>query len=126
MAPDALTDEQLSLSAPFRQRRRGVELKLVVGDPAAKPDETLISNLGRAHAWFADLRAGRSYAEIAEAAGTSKRRVMQLVPLAFLIPELTCEILDGRQPAGLTSDLLIKQGVPEDAADQRRLFDALR
>ncbi|MCA8879622.1 MAG: recombinase family protein [Rhodobacteraceae bacterium] len=125
LVPGALDADRLSLSAPFRSRRRGVERKLILGDPAASPDATLIRNLARAHAWFAELRAGRSYAEIAARAGTSKRRVMQLVELAFLAPDLAARILDGRQPAGLTSDLLIKQGVPESWPDQRRLFDTL-
>jgi len=30
------------------------------------------------------------------------------------------------QPASLTSDLLIKRGVPSAWSDQRRLFDSLR
>lgn len=123
---DATDPETLILRAPFRQRRRGVEQKLIVDNPAARPDDTLIRNVALAHGWFADLRAGSSYGDIARRTGTSKRRIMQVVDLAFLAPDLTAEILDGLQPASLTSDLLIKQGIPSDWGDQRRLFDSLR
>jgi DNA invertase Pin-like site-specific DNA recombinase len=116
----------LTIQAPFRQRRRGVELKLIVDNPSARRDETLIRNVTLAHAWFGELRTGSSYADIAARAGTSKRRIMQVIELAFLAPELTAEILDGAQPASLNSDLLIKRGVPSDWSEQRRLFDSLR
>ncbi|SMX23350.1 hypothetical protein BOA8489_01456 [Boseongicola aestuarii] len=123
---DAADPELLSIRAPFRQRRRGVELKLIVDNLSARRDETLIRNVTLAHAWFGELRTGSSYADIAARAGTSKRRIMQVVDLAFLAPDLTAEILDGAQPASLTSDLLIKRGVPSDWNEQRRLFDSLR
>ena len=123
---DAADAELLSIRAPFRQRRRGVELKLIVDNPSSHRDDTLIRNVTLAHAWFGELRGGASYADIAERAGTSKRRIMQVVDLAFLAPDLTTEILDGAQPASLTSDLLIKRGVPSDWTEQRRLFDSLR
>ena len=121
LAPDALI-----ILTPFRQRRRGVETKLILDNRSCRPDDTLIRNVALAHAWFAELRAGASFGEVAERAGTSKRRVMQLVDLAFLAPDLTAEILDGRQPAALTTDLLVKQGVPSDWTAQRQLFDSLR
>jgi hypothetical protein len=116
----------LTIQAPFRQRRRGVELKLIVDNPTSRRDDTLIRNVALAHAWFGDLRTGSSYGDISERAGTSKRRIMQVVDLAFFAPDLTAEVLDGAQPASLTSDLLIKRGVPSDWDEQRRLFDSLR
>ena len=121
LAPDAHI-----IRTPFRQRRRGVETKLILDNVSSRRDGTLIRNIGLAHAWFAELRAGASFTEVAERSETSKRRVMQLVDLAFLAPDLTTEILDGRQPAALTSDLLIKRGVPSDWTTQRQLFDSLR
>ncbi|MBT8458859.1 MAG: recombinase family protein, partial [Boseongicola sp.] len=123
---DIPDQDVLTIQAPFRQRRRGVELKLIVDNPSSRRDDTLIRNVAHAHAWFGDLRTGSSYADIAKRAGTSKRRIMQVVELAFLAPDLTTEILDGAQPASLTSDLLIKSGVPSDWSDQRRFFDSLR
>jgi hypothetical protein len=124
--PASLAPETLAIRTPFRQRRRGVETKLILDSLSSRRDDTLIRNIALAHAWFAELRAGASFAKVAERAGTSKRRVMQLVELAFLAPDRTAEILDGRQPAALTSDLLVKQGVPSDWTTQRQLFDSLR
>ena len=122
----SLDPDALIIRAPFRQRRRGVETKLILDNLSSRRDGTLIRNIGLAHAWFAELRAGASFAEVAERAGTSKRRVMQLVDLAFLAPDLTTEILEGRQPAALTSDMVVKQGVPSYWTAQRQLFDSLR
>ena len=121
-----LKQEDLTFALPFRQRRRGVETRLIIENPTSNRDQTLIRNVALAHSWFAELRNGASFTEVAERAGTSKRRVMQLVDLAFLAPDLTAQILDGQQPASLTSDVLIRQGIPSDWDEQRRLFDSLR
>ena len=66
-----------------------------------------------------------TYESIAASDGVSKHRVMQLVELAFLSPEIVGEVLDGRQPPGLTTDLLVKRGFPVDWTEQRRLVDSL-
>ncbi|WP_413718003.1 recombinase family protein [Silicimonas sp. MF1-12-2] len=122
----SIDPKTLIFQTPFQQRRRGVETKLIIDNPSSRRDDTLIRNVALAHAWFAELRAGASFADVAERAGTSKRRVMQLVDLAFLAPDLTGKILDGRQPPSLTSDLLIKEGIPSKWTAQRQLFDSLR
>lgn len=117
--------EDFTFALPFRQRRRGVETKLVIENPSSHRDETLIRNVALAHRWFAELRGGASFAEVAERASTSKRRVMQLVDLAFLAPELTAQILDGQQPASLTSHVLIREDIQSDWDEQRRRFDSM-
>ena len=125
LTAETIVDERLTITATFRQRRRGVERKLIIGDTNTAPDDTLIRNVALAHAWFGELRAGRSYGAIAGRAGVSKRRVMQVVDLAILAPDLTAAILDGRQPVGLGSDRLLKQSIPSDFEDQRRMFAAM-
>ena len=50
---------------------------------------------------------------------------MQLVELAFLAPSVIQEIIDGRQPGGLTTELLVKGGYPSEWKAQERLFASL-
>ena len=72
---DRLDADALTKPVPFQLRKRGVETKLVLSDAAAERDDTLIRNVARAHKWFNEIRAGRSFDEIATAEGVSKRRV---------------------------------------------------
>ena len=51
------------------------------------------------------------------------RYVSQVLPLAFLAPDIVAMILDGRQPPDLTAERLIKHTrLPLDWAEQRRLL----
>lgn len=72
---DRLDADVLTKPVPFQLRKRGVETKLVLSDAAAERDDTLIRNVARAHKWFNEIKAGRSFDEIATAEGVSKRRV---------------------------------------------------
>ncbi len=125
IAPERLNPAQLSIEAPFRIRRRGVETKVVLGDRPAEVDKVLIRNLVKARDWFAALSRGESYAEIAEREGIWKQRIQQLLPLAFLAPEIVQQIAEGRQPLGLTTEALINSDLPIDWAAQRALIARL-
>lgn len=114
---------------PLQIRKRGVETKLVIesGLPckAVNPDPSLIKVVSRAHRWMEALRSGHqpSQAAIAKAEGVSRRYVGQLLPLAFLAPDIVESILAGRQPVDLTTEKLIKQiDLPLEWAEQRRVL----
>lgn len=123
--PDKINPGGLTIEAPFRTRRRGVELKLHLGDAPPEIDQTLIRNIVKARRWLAMIIDGKTFAEIAQAEGTSKRRVQDIVDLAMLAPELLDAIAKGEQPAGLTSDYLIKTGFPAIWSEQRLQFASL-
>ncbi|MEE9429003.1 MAG: hypothetical protein V3V25_12740 [Paracoccaceae bacterium] len=91
-------------------RRRGVELKLHLGVAPTEIDYTLIQNVVKARRWLAMIIEGKTFAEIAEAEGTSKRRVQDVIDLALLAPDVRSAITIGEQPHGLTTDYLIKTG----------------
>jgi hypothetical protein len=55
----------------------------------------LLTNIANAHAWFGMIRARKTYDEIAVAAGTSKRRVQQMLDLAFLAPDIIRDVTEG-------------------------------
>ena len=122
---DRLNQEALTITAAFRHRRRGVETRLVLADAPSVRDDVLLRNVALGHIWFEKIRTGQTYEDIASEAGVSKRRVMQLVDLAFLAPDIVCNILEGKQPTNLTSDHLIKRGFPDNWDDQRRSFATL-
>ncbi|MCB1348210.1 MAG: recombinase family protein [Maritimibacter sp.] len=123
--PDRINPDKLTVEAPFRIRRRGVELKLHLHDAPPEIDQTLIRNIVKARRWLAMVIDGKTFAEIAQAEGTSKRRVQDIVDLAMLAPELLDAIAKGEQPEGFTSDTLIKSGFPAIWSEQRQQFAAL-
>lgn len=63
--------ETLRFTVPTRIRRRGVEMKLVLGNQgttSANPDVALTKAVARGHRWFEELATGRArtFSEIAE------------------------------------------------------------
>ncbi len=122
---DRINADELTLTSPFRMRRRGVELKLHLGDAPAEVDRALVQNIVNAQKWMAMIIAGKTFAEIAESEGTSKRRVQDVVDLAVLAPDILDAIANGEQPEGLTSDHLIKSGVPARWSNQYAQFAKL-
>ena len=106
-------------------RRRGVEAKLVVLDQkqgASEPDANLIKALARAHEWFGRIIRGEAsgIGDIARTEGVDRTYVTPLLCLAFLAPEMTKAILEGRQPIELTTKRLISSalGTPLLWSDQ--------
>ncbi len=123
--PKRISDDQLSFGSDFRHRKRGVETKLILADATGPLDETLFKNIALAHRYFDLIRSGRTYSEIAEAEGASKRRIQHLVELAFLAPDIIRDVWEGGQPIGLTSQWLKSHAFTPMWDQQRELFKAL-
>ncbi len=62
---------------------------------------------------------------IADREGMAQRRVAHLVDLAFLAPDIVQAIVDGRQPATLTADGLIKSRHRIMWAEQRAWISSI-
>jgi DNA invertase Pin-like site-specific DNA recombinase len=120
-----ISDEHLSFQSDFRHRKRGVETKLILADVTGPRDDTLFKNIALAHRYFDMIRSGKTYTEIAEAEGASKRRVQHLVELAFLAPDIVRDVWEGGQPVGLTSHWLKSHAFSPVWTAQRDLFRAL-
>ena len=71
------------------------------------------------------IRCGKTYTEIAQAEGVSKRRIQHLVELAFLAPDVIRDVWEGRQPVELTSQWLKSHAFTPMWIEQRELFKAL-
>jgi len=111
------------IELPMQLRRRGVELKFVLGDGSdprpTTADPILIGVIARAHQWSERLLAGETLNSIAAAVGVTPRYVRRLLTLAFLAPDIIEAILEGRQPADLTAERLTRQPLPLAWSAQR-------
>ena len=115
----------LQVDVQMRRSRNQVRL-IVPGEPAqaSAPQRnlSLIRAVTRAHAWYAKLLAGTaSQASIAKENGVNDKYVSRLIRGAFLAPDITAAILDGRQPADLTLDALLENLSPEWAVQRQAL-----
>jgi site-specific DNA recombinase len=115
----------ITLEVPVRFRRRGVEAKLVVldqQDAAAEADPNLVKALARAHDWFGQIvrEEADGIGAIARAERLDRGYVTRVLCLAFLAPDVTKAILEGRQPTEMTAKRLVKTAlkVPHLWAEQ--------
>ncbi len=115
----------LRYSIPFQLRRRGVETKLIVGHTPRSIDAALLANLARAHHCYEVIRQGQSFDDLSTAQKLSKRRILQIISLAFLAPDIVKAIIQGEQPVGLTSEWLQRNAIPLDWHEQRRIIAGL-
>jgi hypothetical protein len=128
----AITPDHLLLSreVPMKVKRRGVELRLIIGagsGSSPKVDSTILKAIARAHRWFDDLVSGRaaSMVEIGRREGVSKPYISRMIRLAFLSPTIVGKIVEGRQPPELTAQVLStgRGDLPLNWSDQEKLFD---
>ncbi len=115
------------LEVPVSIKARGVEMKLIITDPAVKTvtnfDTALIKAIVRANEWWRRLITGEveSITEIAREEGCTQRLIARHLPLAFLDPMVARWILDGLQPPNLSLETLTKGAeLPLSWVDQRQ------
>jgi hypothetical protein len=126
---DEPSDSALELTAAVAFTRRGAETKLVLpglGQQShrSRCDPALIKAIARGRAWFEELATGRarSLQVLANREGISRRYIRRLLGVAFLSPELTEAILQGRQPVELTTTRLTEFDLPLDWTEQHKLL----
>lgn len=123
---DRLNAERLRFATAFQFRKRGVETKLVIAHTEKRAvDQVLIRNIARAHRYYDAVKEGSTIDEIAARENLSRARIVQLIDLAFLAPDVLQSIIWGEQPVGLTSEWLQRNDFPIDWQAQRRLIAAL-
>jgi site-specific DNA recombinase len=114
--PDPVADEPtVPLTHPVQLRRAGKEVRMVIDhtDPFApplKPDPSLIKAVVNAHCFNENLLHGGAgkFADLAKSEKLHRSYYSQVLRLAYLAPDITTAILDGRQPPGLTATMLIE------------------
>ncbi len=108
-SPAASTFLLLKRHLPLQVRRRGIEMRLVLGEGAdPKVDSALLKAVARANQWLTEILSGRSNSllEIGKREGISKRYVSRIIRLDFLAPSIIEEIARGYQPPELTAQAL--------------------
>lgn len=92
----------------------------ILDDGSAGPNPALVRALGRAHEWRSWMEQGEamSYRAIAKKAGVTSSYVQTVLPLAFLAPDLTRELLDGRRQLRGRLMIRMRQGIPADWTQQ--------
>jgi site-specific DNA recombinase len=118
--------ELYPISIPVSFRARGEELRIVIegkgASAAPHQDLTLIKALVRAHTWFDRLLSGeaKSITEMSRTDNVADRYLGRVMRLAFLAPNITEAILEGRQPRHLSAQQLINmEDLPIDWEEQR-------
>ena len=117
----------INLTAPIARVRRGHEIRLVIQASDAAQHKHKARN-ERLALLLAEALAARemviaapdqSIEQIATNTGTCRKRLTKLVKLSWLAPDLMRQILDGREPSGLTPQRLLETDLPTRWADQR-------
>ena len=102
-------DRLVTIERPVSLKKRGLEMRLVIGNKQARqPDKSLIELITRAHAYLHDLTTipDISLNQIAQRHSVPASEVSRHLPLAFLSPELTKDILKGEQRHDITAHSL--------------------
>jgi len=127
-ADDATTDDgrTLIVRVPLTVRKRGGRKQVVMpdgacwGQPRPRIDNTMVKAIARAHRWKRLMESGRfaSVTELAEAEKINQSYLCRVLRLTLLAPDIVEAILDGRQPAAIQIDALLKP-MPLEWAAQR-------
>ncbi len=119
---DRIDPQARTITTSFQLKRRGVEAKIILGAATVQLDPILAQNLAVARKWYAAIKAGSSFGDLAKQEGTSVNRIRQIIGLAFLAPDIMEAIAAGSQPLGLTSEWIKRRSLPLTWQDQRALI----
>jgi DNA invertase Pin-like site-specific DNA recombinase len=122
-----ISEDPIVIETAAQLKRCGGEVHLVLppDSAGAKPHSvpSLIRATARAYDWVDRMLKGEAVTKqsIAKETGLNERYIGSLIHLAFLAPDITESILDGRQPGHL-SVLTCIRNVPMDWDQQRAQF----
>jgi len=123
-------EDLLSLEADARLRRCGGEVRLVLADTTrikARPVPSLVRAVARAHDWMDRILRGEAPNQraLAKQTGFDERYISRIIPLAFLAPDITEAILEGRQAPNLSlekcaGEIPLEWSLQREAIGERR------
>ncbi|SLN61807.1 DNA-invertase hin [Roseovarius albus] len=94
---------------PFKKRQNGRAKPIIIKpEDAPQADRTLIALVADARRWARELLDGKasSIQQITERERLRSGSVSRILPLAWLAPDISTAILEGRQPANLSAKAL--------------------
>ena len=123
MTRGAPIPETVTLHVPFRIVKRGGRKEMQMPEGATQPrrtDSTLVKALARAFRWKRMLESDEfaSLTELAEREGIAPSYMTRVQRLTLLAPDIVEAVLNGRQPAALQLETLLK-GLPVDWQKQK-------
>ena len=123
---DKRTKDVFKLIIDARVKRCGGEVRLLVPadsgtEAPARPVPSLIKAVARAHPWPEKIIRGEltGLRSIAQLTGLDEHYAGRILNCSFLAPDIVEAILDGRQPADLTVQKLLRS-LPLAWAEQRQ------
>ena len=114
----------ITLQVQAQLKRCGGEVRFLLPPDSAHakphPVPSLVRAVARAHDWLAQILRGdvSNQRAIAAATGLDERYISRVLPLAFLAPDLTEAILEGKQSSTLDLGRCLKP-LPPDWKEQR-------
>jgi site-specific DNA recombinase len=102
-----VSEDLIILEADAQLRRCGGEIRLLLADTEqnrARPVPSLVRAVARAHDWMDRILSGEisNQRALAKQTGFDERYISRIIPLAFLAPDITEAILEGRQHPDLS------------------------
>jgi DNA invertase Pin-like site-specific DNA recombinase len=127
-ADESRSQDVFKMTINARLKRCGWEVRLVIPpgsetEMPKRPSLPLIKAVARVHRWAERIVRGefQSRRSISQITKIDQRYTGFILPLAFLAPDIVEAILDGRQPADLGVQKLIRS-LPLGWAEQRERF----
>jgi site-specific DNA recombinase len=117
------SEDLIILEADAQLRRCGGEVRLLLADTEqnrVRPVPSLVRAVARAHDWIDRILSGEvpNQGALAIQTGFDKRYISRIIPLAFLAPDITEAILDGKQHPNLSLEKCVDE-IPFEWALQR-------
>jgi len=124
--PSPLEKEGFSEFVALRiMRRSGRKIIVAPPDAAAKPDAVeanpLVRKIARAF-WLREMMESGEYPNqtaLAAKVGINRSYMSRLIRLTLLAPDIITAIVEGREPSGLSIDVLMRGDYPDDWPGQR-------
>jgi len=125
ITPGRIEDAARHITASFQMQRRGVEARIVIGTATPQVDPVLAKNTLTAQRWYAAVKAGSSFGDLATREKTTTSRIQQMIGLAFLAPRLLDQVAAGNQPVSFTSEWFKRRQLPPDWGEQQKIVGGL-
>ena len=108
------SEDLITLEADAQLRRCGGEVRLLLADTdqnRARPVPSLVRAVARAHDWMDRILRGEipNQRALAKQTGFDERYISRIIPLAFLAPDITEAILDGKQDPNLSLEKCVNE-----------------
>ncbi len=120
----------LRIRVPMKFKKRGGRKLIIAPDglesrqaQSTDAQDALVIALARAHCWKEFLETGKitSISELANTLGLDKSYIARTLRLSLLAPDIIEDILNGKEPSGLSLAKL-RQGIPPLWEEQRKRF----